>query len=369
MLTRIVKEKIKIKDLFHNLEIPNVEHASAQPNYEIKVKTPYGFQRIENLFRTEKQESVTLYFGNNKTLKTSYKHRLKCNGEWKYVDEIVDTDVIETETGYTYLKSKTPHSPEILYDISVDSVHCYYSNGILSHNSWALVNIGSAAMRAGKTVFHYTLELYENYTGKRYDSVFSGVAFQNLNYNIDEVKQSISKIPGNLIVEYAPAGSLTVSQIKGHIEKSIINGIKPDLIIVDYADLLRGVGKYTKMEKRHELGNIYVDLRGLAGEFRIPIWSASQGNRCLHIDEIVETSNGKIKIIDLKVNDLIKTHVGYKRVTQIYPVEIQPVYEITLKSGKKIKVSANHEFPTSYGKLKSISNGLNVGDKLFTKKK
>ena len=105
--------------------------------------------------------------------------------------------------------------------------------------SWSLVNIAGTAVKNGKTVFYYTLELYENYTGKRFDAFQTGIAFQNLKYHIDEVKSCISKLPGNLVIEYAPAGTLSISQIQAHVDKSIINGIVPDMIIVDYADLLK----------------------------------------------------------------------------------------------------------------------------------
>ena len=49
------------------------------------------------------------------------------------------------------------------------------------------------------------------------------------------------------------------------------------MIIVDYADLLRPV-KSTS-EKRHELETIYEDLRGMAQEYKCPVWTASQTNR------------------------------------------------------------------------------------------
>ena len=50
-----------------------------------------------------------------------------------------------------------------------------------------------------------------------------------------------------------------------------------DMVIVDYGDILRDTSN--AKEVRHALGNIYEDLRGLAGEFEIPIWTASQANR------------------------------------------------------------------------------------------
>ena len=55
------------------------------------------------------------------------------------------------------------------------------------------------------------------------------------------------------------------------------------MVIVDYADLLRGNGK----EVRHELGNIYEDLRGMAGEYEIPIWTASQANRSALEEDVI----------------------------------------------------------------------------------
>ena len=52
----------------------------------------------------------------------------------------------------------------------------------------------------------------------------------------------------------------------------------PDLIIVDYADLLKPEGS-SKEEKRHQLESIYEDLRGISQEVGCPLWTASQTNR------------------------------------------------------------------------------------------
>jgi replicative DNA helicase len=64
-------------------------------------------------------------------------------------------------------------------------------------------------------------------------------------------------------------------------------GHEPDLILVDYADLLRGMGLRNDTAVRHILGDIYEDLRGMSGEFQIPIWTASQSNRSSLEDEII----------------------------------------------------------------------------------
>ena len=149
--------------------------------------------------------------------------------------------------------------------------------------SWALVNVGAAAAKAGLNVIHYTLELNEAYVGLRYDAVLSGIQAQELKYHIEEVKDIVGKLKGKLIVKCYPTKGATVNTLASHIEKCRLQGFDPDLVICDYADLLRGHGK----EVRHELGNIYEDLRGLAGEHEVPVWTASQANRSALSDDII----------------------------------------------------------------------------------
>ena len=169
--------------------------------------------------------------------------------------------------------------------------------------SWALVNVGAAAVKAGLNVIHYTLELNEAYVGLRYDAVLSGIQAQELKYHIEEVKDIVGKLKGKLIVKYYPTKGGTVNTLASHIEKCRMQGFDPDLVIVDYADLLRGHGK----EVRHELGNIYEDLRGLAGEHEIPVWTASQANRSALSDDIIGAekiaeSYAKIMTADLVIS-------------------------------------------------------------------
>lgn len=300
---RTIRETVKIKELFDSIGIADEEHANHFPIFDIRVKTPYGYNRINELFRTERQEVVTCYFGNNKTVKCSDRHQFKTMYGWKFVKDITSDDVIETETGTTYLKTVKRGKHEILYDIAVEQVHCYYSNGILSHNSWGLINIGAHALKKGLTVAHYTLELNAAYVGLRYDSVVTGIANQNLKHHLDDVKESVAKLAGNLIIKYYPTKSVSVTGIRAHIEKCILQNKRPDLIIVDYADLIKGNGA----EKRHELEGIYEDLRGLAGEYDVPVWTASQANRSSLEEDVIDASKiaesyGKVMVADFIIS-------------------------------------------------------------------
>lgn len=234
--------------------------------------------------------------------------------------------------------------------------------------SWILAKLGVEAMKQGKNVVHFTLELNENYVGLRYDACFTGIDFQNIRNNVDIVKKKIADVPGKLKIKYFPIKTVSAHSLKSHCERLAILGTKVDLIIVDYADILRPSQSERNSNSYSEAGGIYEELRGVAGELQVPIWSASQSNRCHHILDTVVIDGMIQKIGDVKVGDKILTHVGYKKVTRVFPVEIQPVYKIKTKSGKEVNVSVEHRLPTSDGKLKSIMSGLSVGDKLFVKK-
>ena len=123
-------------------------------------------------------------------------------------------------------------------------------------------------MKKGTNVVHYTLELNEAYVGLRYDYVFTGIANQNLKYHKDDVIKKIEDLPGNLTIKYFPTKSASVHTISAHIQRMKTLGHKIDMVVVDYADIMRDVGN--AREVRHALGNIYEDLRGMAGEFEIP---------------------------------------------------------------------------------------------------
>ena len=151
--------------------------------------------------------------------------------------------------------------------------------------SWTLQAIGAGALKNKKTVVHYTLEFNENYVGLRYDSIFSGVTTANIKYYKDDVKSKISKLPGKLLIKYFPTKAASVQTIGAHLKQIEISGVTPDIVLVDYADILMPTGNFR--EKRHALGNIYEDLRGLAGELEVPIWTASQANRSALEEDVI----------------------------------------------------------------------------------
>ena len=150
--------------------------------------------------------------------------------------------------------------------------------------SWSLVNVAAAAVKSGKTVVYYTLELSEAMIGQRFDAVFTGIPIPNLKYNKEEVEKTISSLKGDLVIKDFPSGTAGINALKAHIDRMVLQGKKPDIIVVDYADLLRGSVK----EKRYEvLEELVVDLRGMAGEYGVPLYTASQINRAGSDQDII----------------------------------------------------------------------------------
>tara|TARA_R100000426_G_scaffold83839_1_gene62692 strand:- start:750 stop:2132 length:1383 start_codon:yes stop_codon:yes gene_type:complete len=143
--------------------------------------------------------------------------------------------------------------------------------------SMVLAHLGSQALKDGKNVVHYTLELSSERTGQRYDSCISGVHLSELYDRKEAVYESCVDVKGELIIKEYPTKSATVSTLRSHLEKLKKNDRKIDMILVDYADLLHAPTKYR--EKREELESIYEGLRALSQEFECPVWTASQTNR------------------------------------------------------------------------------------------
>ena len=294
---KTIQRKVKIKTLFDEMNIPNEENALYSPSFDIKVKTPYGYKRIKNLFRTEKQKTVRTYFSNNKNLKTSPNHRIKnSNDEWVFVKDLKYDDKIKTENGTVKVRKQYfGKMDEILYDISVEDVHCYYSNGILSHNSWILADFGYAAFKSGKNVLHYTLELSAQYTNLRYDAIMMRQKSRILKMKqpeiIAKIKSITNKYGNELIVKEYPTKFVTPQVILAHVKQLKGIGFVPDLIIIDYADLFISE-KYSNSDSTYlESGNIYERLRGIARILEVPCWSASQMNRANADNDVSEGHN------------------------------------------------------------------------------
>jgi len=171
--------------------------------------------------------------------------------------------------------------------------------------SHMLVNLGCAALQAGFNVIHYTFELTETRTGLRYDSNLCDIPSNDVPERKEEViayYEENKDVLGRLMIKEYPTGTATVQTLRSHIEKLSLKGFIPHVLIIDYADIMRSSRQYDSM--RHELKKVYEDLRNLAMEKNLPVWTASQSNRDAANSDVIglesmAESYGKAQIADV----------------------------------------------------------------------
>ena len=198
--------------------------------------------------------------------------------------------------------------------------------------SFFLVNLGYGALAAGKNVIHYTFELSETHVGNRYDSRITGVPIKELRSRMVEAENKLARFNGGqLFIKEYPPKVATINTIKFHMGRLLSNGFKPDLIIIDYGDLMRSRRGYD--QKRFELESIFEDLRALSMESKSPIWTATQSNRegfnddIITIDKVGEAINKALVADFFGTFSQRKFHIGKNRMGQAnvnFNIEMNP---------------------------------------------
>ena len=246
--------------------------------------------------------------------------------------------------------------------------------------SWSLVALGGFAIKMGYNVLHYTLELGEDYVGRRYDAFFTNIAVDKVLEHREKVEEVVDSLKGELIIKEFATGRATINTVEAHIAKVKTLGIEPDLIIIDYVDLLSSKRKST--DRKFEIDDIYTSTKGLARELNIPIWSVSQVNRAGSKDDVIEGdkaagSYDKMMITDFamslsrkkedKVNNTGRFHVmknryGLDGVTYLIKADTSTGhFEITDEYDED-------DNPTPVNSANSFNNIDNVDRKTLSKK-
>jgi replicative DNA helicase len=232
-----------------------------------------------------------------------------------------------------------------------------------SGKSHWLTMIGANALREGKNVLHYTFELSETAVGIRYDSNLCDMDSNEVMDRKDEVAKFYEENRlGRLFIKEYPTNTASVYTLKSHIERLDLKGFKPDIVIIDYADIMRSSRQFDSL--RHELKLVYEELRGMAMEMGVPIWTASQSNKDGANAEVIDMTNmseayGKAMICDVIVSVSRRPHekaggwgrlyVAKNRAGRdglVYPVKINTArskFEITGESDSPETTASSDE--------------------------
>lgn len=180
-----------------------------------------------------------------------------------------------------------------------------------SGKSMYLVNAGANILLQKKNVLHISLEMSEEITTQRYDMRLLGLNKDELKTpkaNV-KIKELLENHIGKLVVKRYPSGLASAADISAFIKRlENVKKFVPDVLIVDYADIMRSLNKYN--DKRFELDAIYQQLRNLGIEFNIPVITATQLNRSaieklesggILTEEFIAESYGIARIVDCGV--------------------------------------------------------------------
>lgn len=178
------------------------------------------------------------------------------------------------------------------YGFNLDGDNLYVMGDFtVTHNSgksMMLINVGVGALKAGKTVIHYTLELSDIDVARRYDANLTDVEINHVVKNKEIILTSLKKVlppSARLIIKEYPMKGATIQTIRSHLARLKLLEIVPDVIIIDYWDLLKST-EFHK-ESRHSLEAIGRDQKALAQELKIPVITATQTNRTGYNSDLI----------------------------------------------------------------------------------
>ena len=176
-----------------------------------------------------------------------------------------------------------------------------------------LVNQGVKAMTEGRKVLYISLEMSEDKIAQRFDSVMTLIPQSRLKdpatqLSLNErIKIFQTEFPeSRLMIKEFPTGTASVNNIRSLLTQiQNYEEFVPDLLIVDYLELLRSVREIDAEYQAQQ--RIAEELRGLAMEYNLLVWTATQTNRQgakvnVITDAELGDSYGKIRTCDFSMS-------------------------------------------------------------------
>lgn len=201
---------------------------------------------------------------------------------WNYIDRMHDFTVeiskpqITIPTGYKWLDRMLNGGW-----LAEGKALYLFQAGTNVGKSIMLANLAANAFLAGKNVALATLEMSEIMYTSRIVAKINGLDVNTLKQHTVQIENNTkvlkSQGAGTLIIKEFPTKATTVSRLSAWLEQVERSGIKPDILIVDYLNILHP-GR--EVNNTYEDGKICSEqLRALTYQIKCPCISATQLNR------------------------------------------------------------------------------------------
>jgi replicative DNA helicase len=163
-----------------------------------------------------------------------------------------------------------------------------------------LTKFANTAYNLGYNVVQIFFEDNPGNIKRKHYTIWSEIAPDQQPEFKDEVKGKVeeaqTRSKGTLKLLKLASDNVTVSEIKNKIRKMNSDGIKVDLLVLDYVDCISS-DKSTNGEEWKGEGSVMRSLESMTGEFGMAVWTATQGNRESISSEVVtgDQMGGSIK--------------------------------------------------------------------------
>ena len=165
--------------------------------------------------------------------------------------------------------------------------------------STILTKMANHAFNLGFNVLQIFFEDNSKVIQRKHFTLWTKIHPDDLSEKKDEVMRRVKEIeesmPNKLILKKLPSDTMTMLQIKNQIRKMVSDGIKIDMVVLDYIDCIvpdKNLGDEWKSE-----GSVMRAFEAMCHEMNIVGWTATQGNRSSISSEVVTTDQmgGSIK--------------------------------------------------------------------------
>jgi len=226
---------------------------------------------------------------------------------------------------------RTQHrKDEVAGLIKPNSIPTGYSklNNLLYHKGWGRRELTAflGAAKAGKSTIlgdlalksslqgyntlYVSLEVAGNIIAERMDANVSHTSMDELKAKISEVKTKLDSAKsrlkvGKMMLHEYPTGSLKGSDLRRLLENYLAQGVKFDMVVVDYADIM-SPEVYTSSPIENSK-QVWIDLRAISQEYDVAMLTATQANRDALKNETTKAENvaedyNKVRIADLLIS-------------------------------------------------------------------
>lgn len=193
---------------------------------------------------------------------------------------------------YNFIHDDVEHIPfdiDILNKITKNGVTRKTLNVLMAatggFKSGTLCHFAAQYFLAGLNVVYITMEMSEEKIGERIDCNLLDVTFDSMaemsrvvyEKKIERIKE---RSPGKLIIKEYPTSSAHAGHFRFLLrELRTKKNFVPDIVIVDYLNICASSRIKSSENSYNYVKSIAEELRGLAVEFNVPLWTATQTNR------------------------------------------------------------------------------------------